>query len=140
MGGLLEGNIAERFTADCACGGGAKRRSFLFGQAFFVTCFEQQSMFQHGWIGKQIRMFDQLGYFGAGEDFFMTFTIAFYEPVMFFQMNFGDGGGHVSGVYCPGRYTPRLYRAPDVPPAQPTDPFAGVDESTEYDATRPGVS
>ena len=41
---------------------------------------------------------------------------------------------------CPGRHTPRLYRAPEVGPAQPTDPFAGIDESTEYDATRPAVS
>jgi hypothetical protein len=29
-------------------------------------------------------------------------------------------------IRCPGRHTPRLYRMPDVPPAQPTDPFAGI--------------
>ena len=41
---------------------------------------------------------------------------------------------------CPGRYTPSLHRAPHPSPAQPSDPFAGIDENTEYDATRPGAS
>ncbi len=41
---------------------------------------------------------------------------------------------------CPGRHTPSRYAAPKPSPAQPSDPFAGIDESTEYDATRPGVS
>lgn len=29
---------------------------------------------------------------------------------------------------CPGRYTPINYRAPAPSPAQPADPFAGIDE------------
>lgn len=41
---------------------------------------------------------------------------------------------------CPGRHTPSRYAAPKPSPAQPSDPFAGIGESTEYDATRPGVS
>lgn len=32
------------------------------------------------------------------------------------------------------------YAAPHASPTQPADPFAGIDESTEYDATRPAVS
>lgn len=41
---------------------------------------------------------------------------------------------------CPGRHTPSLHRAPHPAPATPSDPFAGIDENTEYDATRPGAS
>lgn len=33
---------------------------------------------------------------------------------------------------CPGRYTPSAHRAPDVSPAQPDDPFAGIDEAYGY--------
>ena len=47
---------------------------------------------------------------------------------------------HVRIYRCPGRYTPSAHRAPDPSPAQPSDPFAGIDESTEFDATRPAVS
>lgn len=49
-------------------------------------------------------------------------------------------GGEVSGYVCPGRYTPSLHRAPAPSPAVPSDPFAGIDENTEHDATRPAVS
>lgn len=49
-------------------------------------------------------------------------------------------GGQYGYRYCPGRHTPSRYAAPKPSPAQPSDPFAGIDESTEYDATRPGVS
>lgn len=41
---------------------------------------------------------------------------------------------------CAGRHTPSEHRTPHASPAQPADPFAGIDESTEYDATRPAVS
>lgn len=41
---------------------------------------------------------------------------------------------------CPGRYTPSAHRMPHQSPAVPSDPFAGIDESTEFDATRPAVS
>ena len=48
--------------------------------------------------------------------------------------------GSVSGFVCPGRHTPSLHRAPRPSPTTPSDPFAGIDENTEYDATRPGAS
>lgn len=48
--------------------------------------------------------------------------------------------GEITGFVCPGRYTPSLHRAPAPSPAVPSDPFAGIDENTEYDATRPAVS
>jgi hypothetical protein len=51
-----------------------------------------------------------------------------------------DGRGNNIGYRCPGRHTPSKYRAPHVSPAVPTDPFAGIDDSTEFDATRPAVS
>jgi hypothetical protein len=41
---------------------------------------------------------------------------------------------------CPGRHTPSAHRAPHPSPSVPADPFAGIDESTEFDATRPAVS
>ncbi len=41
---------------------------------------------------------------------------------------------------CPGRHTPSAHRAPHPSPAVPSDPFAGIDENTEFDATRPAVS
>ena len=41
---------------------------------------------------------------------------------------------------CPGRYTPSTHRMPGTEPAQPSDPFAGIDENTESDARRPAVS
>lgn len=41
---------------------------------------------------------------------------------------------------CPGRHTPSLHRMPGAEPTQPSDPFAGIDENTEADASRPAVS
>lgn len=53
-----------------------------------------------------------------------------------------DGGAMMLDglLRCPGRYTPSAHRAPDPSPAQPSDPFAGIDESTAFDASRPAVS
>ena len=47
---------------------------------------------------------------------------------------------HLVQYRCPGRHTPSLHRMPGTKPAQPSDPFAGIDENTESDARRPAVS
>lgn len=47
---------------------------------------------------------------------------------------------HATMRLCPGRHTPSLHRMPGTEPAQPSDPFAGIDENTEADARRPAVS
>lgn len=56
------------------------------------------------------------------------------------HFTFRDKMPHATMMLCPGRHTPSLHRAPHPSPAAPSDPFAGIDENTEFDATRPGAS
>lgn len=53
---------------------------------------------------------------------------------------YGDAVRFVPRFRCPGRHTPSAHRMPGIEPAQPSDPFTGIDENTEADARRPAVS